>query len=84
MLIRDRVLARSNDTMTLYDRDGILLAHLLYGAGAWLVITPDGRYDMSAGGDSLASWRVGTRVVAPSELSSGRRVSGLLQSLLRP
>lgn len=84
MLIRDRVLARSDDTMTLYDRDGTVLAHLLYGAGAWLVITPDGRYDMSAGGDSLASWRVGTRVVAPSELSSGRRVSGLLQSLLRP
>jgi WD40 repeat protein len=51
----------------------------------WLVVTPEGFFDGSAGGSSRVTWRVreGLELIEDKSLTQGRHYSGLLAALLR-
>jgi WD40 repeat protein len=50
--------------------------------GEWVVFTPDGLYDASAGGATMLTWQLQGRSVSVSDLP-GMRLPGLLSILIR-
>jgi WD40 repeat protein len=50
--------------------------------GEWVVFTPDGLYDASAGGATMLTWQLQGRSVSASDLP-GMRLPGLLSILIR-
>ena len=84
LFIGNRVLTRSRAVVRVYDLGGRVLVWLLRStSGRWAVVTPDGLYDEGGGGAELVAWRVGSRLVAPSELPAQFRVPGLLSRIMR-
>jgi WD40 repeat protein len=62
---------------------GSLLARILRTSdGEWLVVTPEGLFDGTPGGERLAAWWLGGRPYALEQLPKSFRHEGLLPELL--
>jgi WD40 repeat protein len=62
---------------------GSLLARILRSSdGEWLVVTPEGLFDGTPGGERLAAWRLGDRPFSLERLPKVFRHEGLLGELL--